>query len=109
MVGAPYAAAVRLVAIAEEHWAAIDGASGDLDLLSLPFDRFCNAIQWWAMQRVKDPANWLADLERPPRNLASGRRSVTDDDLDQDARAFLAFAQAFGMKPPTTNPAPAAS
>lgn len=102
MVRAPYVTAVRLTAIAADHWVAIDGESAGrgVELITLPFDRFLNAIQWWAMQRVKDLERFLADLERP----AGGGVVVTDRELEQDAASFMAFASAFGVKPPKANP-----
>jgi hypothetical protein len=98
---APYPAALRLVHIAAEHWASIDGeaAAHGIDYFALDFDRFLNVVQWWAVQRVRDPADFLAELDRPLGVV--GRQAVTDRDLDEDARAFTAFASAFGVKPPT--------
>lgn len=100
MVRPPYEAVLRLFANAERYWAAIDGeaaSQGGVDYFSLPLDRFCNAIQWWCLQRVKDPERFLRDLEAP---LSGSARTVTQDDLEADGAAFMAFAKAFGVKPP---------
>ena len=94
---APYYTAARLVSIAADHWTAIDGQAAErgINYFDLEFDRFLNAIHWWAVQRVKDPERWVHDLEQPPRGMV-----VTDVDLDHDASSFLAFASAMGVKPP---------
>ena len=102
MGGAPYGAALRLLAIAQEHWAVIDGAAAanGVDLIDLAPDRFFNHIQWWALQRVKDPERFLRDLERPVPGIDVVGSTVTEADLEEDAAAFVAFAGAFGVTPP---------
>lgn len=97
MVGPPYWVVARLCYIAERHWAAIDGeaASHGTDYFDLSVDRFLNAIWWWAVQRVKDSAAWESEMLRAPRGM-----QVTAEDLDADAETFLAFASAFGVRPP---------
>jgi len=50
------------------------------------------------MNHVKDAERFLRDLERPMPGVAGA--VVTDADLDQDAQSFMAFASAFGIKPP---------
>lgn len=47
----PYQAAQRLLAIAQAHWAEIDSAYYQVDLISFPFDRFLNCIYAWVVQR----------------------------------------------------------
>jgi hypothetical protein len=54
------------------------------------------------MQRVRDPERFLADLERPPPGQL---RAVTDTDIEEDGRSFMAFAAAFGVKPPAAGAA----
>ena len=103
MVRPPYDAVLRLIAYAERYWPEIDGeaASRNADYLGLPFDRFLNAVQWWILQRVKDPERFKADLEMP---LSGPRlRVVTEDDIEADGASFMAFASAMGVKPPTPN------
>ena len=98
MVRPPYYVAFRLLGYAERYWAAIDGeaASQGADYLALPLDRFLNAIYWWVAQRVKDSERFKYDLERPPTGV-----SLTEEDVHRDEQSFLAFAQAFGVTPPS--------
>ena len=109
MVGPPYQTAARLVGIAAEHWDAIDGeaASRGVDYFQLGFDRLLNAIYWWAVQRVKEPERFERSLSEHfplPMEWILAGSAVTVADLDADADSFLAFASAFGIKPPTANP-----
>jgi hypothetical protein len=94
---APYQACFRLAIIASQHWSAIDGeaASRGVDYWQLGFDRWLNAIEWWVVQRVKDPEEFRAELDRPLPGQA-----VSAADLDRDADSFMAFAAAFGATPP---------
>jgi hypothetical protein len=92
----PYYTVLRLLRIAADHWASIDGEAGVKgDPLDLPFDRFLNHIQHWAVTHTKDPQRLLMDLEKPPPH-----RLVTADDLDEDAKAFTSFASMFGVRVP---------
>ena len=102
MVRSPYEAVVRLYAYAERYWAEIDGeaASRGADYLALPLDRFLNAVQWWVVQRVKDPERFKADLETGGK---PSYRTVTEEDIEGDGRAFMAFASMMGVKPPAPN------
>ena len=105
MVRPPYTAVLRLIAYAERYWPSIDGeaaSQGGTDYFDLPFDRFLNAIQWWVSQRVKDPERFIADLDRP---LDGTVRSsvVTERDIEEDGASFMAFASAFGVKPPVAD------
>lgn len=52
------------------------------------------------MQRVKDLEKFLAELERPLAQGPEKRTVVTDADLERDGQSFLAFASAFGVRPP---------
>ena len=63
----------------------------------LPLDRFCNAVQWWVTQRVKDPERFVAELERP----LGRREAVTDHDLERDAGASWPSPRRWGCKPPS--------
>jgi hypothetical protein len=45
----------------------------------------------------KELDRFLADLERP---FDGEGKSVTERDLEEDAESFIAFASAFGVKPP---------
>jgi hypothetical protein len=103
VVGPPYVAALRLDAIAERHWPQIDGEAGrqGVDLLTLPIDRFYNAVQSWAVERVKDPERWLAELTRP---LVGGVRHPSPEEVEREGADFLAFAAAFGVTPASVLP-----
>jgi hypothetical protein len=97
MVRPPYQAVVRLYQIADGHWHYIDGEAaitGAGDLLTLPIDRFCNAISWWALQRVKDSEKFLFDLNKPFPG------QVTESDVEQEMADFAAFAAAVGVAKP---------
>jgi hypothetical protein len=55
------------------------------------------------VQRVKDPEEFRRELERPLVSEAGQvGLVVTDAELEQDAQAFMAFASAFGVTPPTS-------
>lgn len=58
------------------------------------------------MQRVKDVERFLADLERPVPGIEGAGARVTEADLEQDAASFVAFAQAFGVRPPRNGATP---
>jgi len=50
---------------------------------------------------VKDPDRFKAELDMP---LAGPRlRAVTEEDIEADGQSFMAFATAFGIKPPAPN------
>jgi len=100
VVRSPYESVLRLYAYAERYWAEIDGeaASRGADYLALPLDRFLNAVQWWIVQRVKDPERFKAELESPGGKPSY--REVTEDDIEADAQSFMAFASMMGVKPP---------
>jgi hypothetical protein len=69
VVGPPYPRAVRLALTAAGNWARIDGqyAGQGVDLLDLPFSRFLNVVQVWALERLsgEDAERWLDELDRP--------------------------------------------
>ena len=68
----------------------------------MPLDRFFNAIQVWAMQRVKDTDKFLRALEKPiPGSLPD------PDQTDRDMDDFTAFAAAVGAPKPDPEPAEA--
>jgi len=49
------------------------------------------------MERVKDPERFLAELERP---LGGTIRKPSQAEQDAEGDSFMAFAAAFGVKPP---------
>ena len=100
MVRPPYQAVLRLLANAERYWAQIDGEAirhGAGNYFELSPDRFCNAIQSWICERVKDPEAFIRELERP---LDGGGRKPSQAELDDEGASFVAFASAFGIQPP---------
>lgn len=92
MAGPPYYAGVRLFFLGEAHWALIDGEASfhGVDLTRLPLDRFCNAIYWWAVQRVEDRDKFDFQLEQS----VGGR--VTPATVDRELDDFASFMGAFG-------------
>jgi hypothetical protein len=102
VVHPPYVTVQRLIAIAQDHWTAIDGeaAAQGQDRFDLSIDRFCNFIEWWALQRVRDADEFLRKLNAP----APGKKP-TREQLAEEADQFASFAAAFGV----TKPAPASS
>jgi hypothetical protein len=100
VVVTPYWAAARLVSIAADNWGGIDGeaATAGINYFDLEFDRFLNVIYWWTIQRVKDQARFISELNRVPAGA-----KVTAQDLDDDAEGFMAFASAFGIPPPAAS------
>lgn len=52
--------------------------------------RFCNAIYWWAAQRVEDVAKFDFELDKP----TIGR--VKQSDIDRELDDFSSFMTAFG-------------
>lgn len=97
----PYEVVFRLIGIAEDNWEAIDyeAACQGEDFLKLPIDRFCNVIYHWAMERVKDRDQFLYQLTK----RMSGKKP-TQRQVEEDANAFVAFAGAFGIAPPSASP-----
>ena len=97
VVGPPYEVAVRLTAIAADHWEAIDGEAalrGIGSYLELPPVRFYNAILSWCLKHVKDTDRFMAKLTAP----VPGRvRQASDEDLQREREDFAAFASAVGM------------
>lgn len=55
------------------------------------------------MQRVKDVERFLRDLEKPLPGVVAAGAEVTERELEADAQSFMAFASAFGVKPPKAN------
>jgi len=100
VVRPPYQAVIRLFAHAERYWAQIDGEairSGGGNYLELTPDRFCNAVQSWICERVKDPEGFVRELERP---LGGNARTPSQAEMDDEGASFVAFASAFGITPP---------
>lgn len=69
MVGPPYPRAFRLAITATGNWTRIDGqfTGQGIDLLRLPFSRFLNVVEYWALERMssEDAEQWLAELDAP--------------------------------------------
>jgi hypothetical protein len=104
VVRPPYQAVIRLFANAERYWPQIDGEairSGAGNYLELSPDRFCNAVQSWIMERVKDPEAFVRELERP---LGGSARTPSQAEMNDEGAGFMAFASMMGVKPPTVLP-----
>jgi hypothetical protein len=90
----PYPVVVRLHAIADDEWAAIDGqcAAQGVDPLALSPDRFCNLIYAWALSRVEDRAKFDALLSAPlPGRERTAR--VSPETQVAETRDLMSMAQ----------------
>jgi hypothetical protein len=98
MVRPPYEVTLRLLYIAAERWVEIDGeaASHGADLLSLPLDRFLNAVYYWAIQRVDhdDRTQFDMQLYEPLPG-----REPSPETVKMEMDSFAEFASAFGAAP----------
>lgn len=99
MVRPPYITCLRLVAVADQHWEAIDGsaAAEGFDPFDLSPQRFFNFLYYWAMARVKEPDIFEQKLNDPPPGKS---RRASEAERQRDAESFLEFAGAFGVTPP---------
>tara|TARA_R110000764_G_scaffold114714_3_gene201808 strand:+ start:4771 stop:5088 length:318 start_codon:yes stop_codon:yes gene_type:complete len=97
----PYEVVLRLIGIAGDNWEAIDyeAACQGQDFLALPIDRFCNVVYHWAMERVKDKPQFIYQLTKRVSGQKPSKKQV-----NEDADAFMAFAGAFGVAPPSASP-----
>lgn len=100
---APYDGCVRLVAYAAFYWEAFDGelASRGVDPLSLPFDRFLNAVYAFMISELRnlggmqpvsldEAKNKLdADLAKP---IPGRRQRRVSEAVVQDEMALFAAA-----------------
>lgn len=91
----------RLVHVAIAGWAYLDGpaARQGVDLLELPFDRFCSAVYSWRVENAekKDREEfdrWLS--APPPAILLASDEDPEDWQLEEEASSFLAVAGALG-------------
>lgn len=66
--------------------------------MSLRVDRFLNAIYVWCLGRIEpdEVEKWVWQLNEP----IEGHLTAATVEAEQDS--FLAFAGAFGVKPPST-------
>jgi hypothetical protein len=95
----PYVTCLRLVAVADQHWEAIDGdlAHQGIDPFDLNPQRFFNLLYYWMLARAKDPDQFEMRLNEPAPGKPGGR--VSESERQRDAESFLAFAGAFGVTP----------
>jgi len=106
MVRPPYATVLRCYSLAEEHWEAIDGEAalqGRISLLTLPINRFCNAIIRWGVEHSKEPAKFVFEMEKPDGASAS------DAELEREAQQNAAFFSAFGVSAASIKDSPAST
>lgn len=59
--------------------------------MTLPLDRFCNAVEWWSIQRVKDYDDFMRKLNAPPANTRGRKAEPSQEELDENAAALAAF------------------
>lgn len=88
---APYPAALRLYAIAEDRWAEIDATYYQADILRFRPDRFLNCVYTWCLDRI-DPEKreeWDAMLESPLDPKAKAK--PTDSQVESEGAAFMAL------------------
>ena len=85
----PYQAALRLCAIAQDRWAEFDAAYLPVDLISLPFDRFLNAVYALSVKYLDEKKRETFDyqLNEPLRDTATPRRQMWS--ADEEAEDFM--------------------
>lgn len=89
----------KLLRLAQEHWVTLDGdaALTGIDLLSLPFDRFLNAVYRYATREGTPDSIRSFDIRLwvPPRGVAPTRGPWS---AEAEAEAFRGLKNALGMK-----------
>jgi hypothetical protein len=87
----PYPRAVRLYAVAVDHWVLVDGSFPDLNLAQLPSYKFLNVVHKWALERI-DPEKhpeWEAMMDEPlPWQI---NRGPSQEQLEREGEDFMAF------------------
>ena len=88
---APYAAALRLYAVADERWAEIEAHYIAIDLLRLPPAKFLNAVYAWCVKYMdpEDREKWDIMLTAPLPG-AEKRRQSSEAEVEAEGAAFLA-------------------
>lgn len=103
MGGKPFEACVRLIGYAGHYWQAFDGqfASRLQDPLDLRFDRFLNAIYWFAIEEIRGGGmerlsinDAMEALDRELSKPLPGRKPKVDENVIQDEMAMFKKAQA---------------
>jgi len=89
----------RLVTVAIANWPMLDGpaARRGVDLLALPFDRFCSAVYSWRVEHA--PEKDRDEFDRWLTMAPAGAIDVDDVDdrlAEEEAASFLAVAGALG-------------
>ena len=96
----PYPTVLRLIALAGERWAEIDGelAARGIDAFGLRIDRFLNLIYAWYVARVEDRERFEMMLTAPlpgarRRRAPRTRTPVPTETAEdrQEAEGFLGF------------------
>ena len=98
MVLPPYAACLRLVAVAGEHWETIDGeaAAKGFDPFELNIQRFFNYLLFWCLSHIekeRDREQFLYRLDSP---LPGRTRRPSEAEQQKDLESFKQFAAMFG-------------
>lgn len=91
MVGPPYPSALRLYAIADGHWAEIEAAYYQIDLLSVGSRKFLNLVFAWCLTRIQPEQReeWIRDLEAP----LPGQVQASPAQVEQEGMDFMAAMQ----------------
>ena len=91
----PYPLVARLLAVADDEWAAIGGACAaqGVDPFALRLDEFCNLVYAWLLERTSDRAKLDDELNRPlPGDPVSAAPDVSTRRETQNAMAVAAWA-----------------
>lgn len=99
MVRPPYQAVYRLYFIADERWPEIDAAYAQVDLVTLPVDRFLNCIYTWCVERIEPDkrVDWDMQLVAPLEGEET--RPPTEAQIEAEGQDFMAvLAQQQAMK-----------
>jgi hypothetical protein len=95
---------VRLAVLAVDEWASLDGltaAAGLKDLRTLPLDRFCNLVYWYATRNADHTGieKFRARLWQPPKALRGQPIPKQSPwSAENEASAFAALKAGLGGK-----------
>ena len=89
---------LRLLAVAQENWPALDGwgLAHGLDVEGLPLARFGHVVKYWALRGASSEADvrkFEARLWRPPAGVAPDRGPWSPE---EENRAFASLKAALG-------------
>lgn len=86
----PYAATLRLYAIATERWAEIEAHYIAVDLFGLGPRKFLNCIYAWCVERINPDyrEQWEADLVAPLPGQE--KKAASEAQVEQEGADFMA-------------------